>query len=492
MTINVESEIKNLSEEQCQILSKYGSRQQHASKKLFNFLTHNEVNKDTFKILQQQYIKEFNIHARVFKSIWISVNAEIKSQTTRNKNKPKLYKTKINDLEHQISKIKKLIEQAELAKQPNQKKIDKLYTKLYYTYNKLNQTQQKLNSFKLTYNCLWGGKKLYKEQWKQFKEDKSNPHAPKNKEDQKELWLKDWRRQRNNKLYLVGSKDETFGNSLCQLVNLKTLQLRLPKDFPQRHLNLEVNFDYKNKRNYQLLLKAINNNQSLTYNLLQRKNGKWYAQISFSISNDCPNYNNGAYGIDINYDLITGCSTKKDGNPELFENFKFLTEDKISNQNTQALIDIVIKIVSFAKQNKKMLVVEDIDLDKCKAKDIGKVGNKKISMVLYHKLIQLLKSRAIKEGVLVKTTNPAFSSVIAKLKYSKQLGRTTHATAALVLARRGQQFNELIPTKLASLLQGEEKKKWNWKDWSLVHKKFNQVSQLEKSKLMLSHQLGHT
>ena len=378
VVITVESMISNPNE----LLGRYGKIQQTISRTLFNFLINNITNKDTFKILQKQYKRKYNITVRLFKSIWIDVNSKIASLTTRKKQQIEYIKQKVDKLKAKIKKLK--------AKK-----------KLFRTNNKINNSNQKISNLSTTkIGNVWGTKKLLKKH--------------KNKEE--------WQQQRDHHIYLVGSKDEKFGNNLAQLQTLNKLRLTLPSELGQKHLELEVNFDYK-KKNYNYLKQAISNGQALTYKITQRLNGKWYVFVSFSIENDC-NDQFSSLGIDINYNLIATCLIKPDGNPEKFIDYKFDFKSLNKNQIKQKLCDISGDIISQAKQNNKNIIIENLDLDKCKATSDNKTSNRKIHMIAYSKFIGLLKSKAVKSGVLVIETNPAFTSVVAKLKYKAKLGRS--------------------------------------------------------------------
>ncbi|WP_444508950.1 hypothetical protein, partial [Enterobacter mori] len=52
---------------------------------------------------------------------------------------------------------------------------------------------------------------------------------------------------------------------------------------------------------------------------------------------------------------------------------------------------------------------------------------------------------ALRNGLSVKTVNPAYTSVIGKLKYSKKYGISVHETAAFTIARRGLELQEQLP-----------------------------------------------
>ena len=56
-------------------------------------------------------------------------------------------------------------------------------------------------------------------------------------------------------------------------------------------------------------------------------------------------------------------------------------------------------------------------------------------------------SRGYRQGVEVHQVNPAFSSVIGRVKFMERYGLTVHQAAALVLARRLLGFSERIPRR---------------------------------------------
>lgn len=428
IAITVESKIYN---KDTSILSEYGKIQQHISRTLFNEL----INGDevVFKEFQKKYIKKYNIHARLFKTIWKDVNGQINSIKSNNENRIQYLEKKLKNEENKVKK------------------------------NKLKQRLE--NAKKGVTSRVWGGKFFYNKQW--------------NAKD-KESWLKSWRRKRDHQIYVIGSKDESFGNSLCQLSTLKTLRLTLPKKFENKHLILNVNFD-REKNNYKLLKQAINNNQALTYRIFERENGHWYIQISFMLTNECKEQNNNL-GIDINYNLICTC-IENNGNPIKFNNYKYDLEETTKNQNKEILIRLARNIIQHAKESKTNIIIENINLK-------NKEKNRKISLVVYSKFIGFLKSCAVKNGVLVKEINPAFTSIIAKHKYSKQLGRTIHSCASLVIARRGKRYKDKVPSHLVYLLQSGERNKNLWKQWSFVNKRLKLVP-LESNEF-LENLLDHT
>ena len=422
--ISVQSKIKVTPQDEL-LLELYCTKQSSLNRTLYNYLKNNKIEKDTFKLLQKEYIQKFQVHARIFKSSWLLIKGKIQAEESN-------YKNRLNN------KIDKL------------KKLKKIRNKSYKVLNKINELEMFIKDKHKTY-AIWGSKQLLMQK------------------DHDTDWKQKWNEKRNLSLYLVGSKDETFGNSLCQLQSLNKCQLTFPKSFNQKHLNLEVNFNYPKKKNYRLLFNAIRLSQALTYQIF-KKDGQWYVSCAFEHKNEVTQHNS-SLGIDINYNLITGCLVKEDGNPQEFINFKYDLEETNKHQNTQILSDIANALVLKAKENNKNLVIEDIDL-----KNVEK--GRKVSLVAYNKFISLLKSNAVKNGVFVIEVNPAFTSVISKFKYKKRFGRTIHSCASYVIGRRGMNLREFMPNLMACHMDCTMDKS-NWSHWAKLNKQKLVPSYLE-------------
>lgn len=385
--------------------------QQHLSRLLFNHLNKTKVEKDTFNELQREYIEKYNIHARMFKSIWKDINGKLSSIKSNNKNYKEIDKERLK-----VEKKKKI--------------------KNYKLINKLKQKVYKVSS-------IWGSKKLHNQRY-----NTQNLNQ----------WKEEWNRKRNHIYTIIGSKDETHGNSLCQLQSLNKLILTLPKclqeKYNQKYLELKVNFNYDNKQ-YQYLFNAINNKQALTFKIIEKDKG-WHVNISFTLNNEC-NYQESGLGIDMNYNLINTCQVKKDGNPHSFKDYKFNIEETSKHQNNQLLSDIANEIVMTAKANNKNVIIEELDLKKV-------LKNRKISMIAYNKFFSLLKSKCVKEGVMLIGVKPDYTSFIGKVKYEVRFGRTIHSVASYVIGRRGMNVSEKLPNSIIiSKLQSGESEISRWK-----------------------------
>lgn len=81
-------------------------------------------------------------------------------------------------------------------------------------------------------------------------------------------------------------------------------------------------------------------------------------------------------------------------------------------------------------------VVEDLN-------DVSR-GRSTQHSFLHRLIVQSIQRRAQREGVAVREENPAFTSVIGRIKYAPRYNVTVHQAAALVVARRGLGYIEKL------------------------------------------------
>ena len=70
-----------------------------------------------------------------------------------------------------------------------------------------------------------------------------------------------------------------------------------------------------------------------------------------------------------------------------------------------------------------------------------------LSSFSYGKVKAYFLSRGYREGVEIVAVNPAYSSVVGRVKFMERYGLTVHQAAALVLARRYLGCSERIPRR---------------------------------------------
>jgi IS605 OrfB family transposase len=195
---------------------------------------------------------------------------------------------------------------------------------------------------------------------------------------------------------------------------------------------------------------------------LKLRNGKIYAQFSkeekfpeVTITKD-----NGVIGIDINaYPFhLALVHTAKDGNMEKYERISL---DKLlegsSEKRAYLSWQTAHQVVEIAKRERKALVVENlVKLPKGKKGDGMPKLRQRLQKWAYKGLLQKIEIVARRNGIQVIKVNPAYTSIIGKLKYAPLYNIDKDTAGAYVIARRGLGFKETLPKNYQKLLKDEE------------------------------------
>lgn len=99
---------------------------------------------------------------------------------------------------------------------------------------------------------------------------------------------------------------------------------------------------------------------------------------------------------------------------------------------------MVASIVLQARTQSLSIVIERLDLTQ-KKNELREKSNTYVRMLsafAYKKFHDLIHSRASRESVEIIEVNPAFTSVIGTVKFKLGYGLSTHAAAAVAIARR--------------------------------------------------------
>ena len=155
----------------------------------------------------------------------------------------------------------------------------------------------------------------------------------------------------------------------------------------------------------------------------------------------------GAIGVDLNAEHLAVSETDGDGNWLKSWRAPLVTYGKSQHQ-AQALIgDAVASVVGYARDVGKPIVIERLDFRQKKAVLEGESRkySRMLSSFSYGKIKARFLSRGYRQGVEVHQVNPAFSSVIGRVKFMERYGLSVHQAAALALARRLLGCSERIP-----------------------------------------------
>ena len=169
---------------------------------------------------------------------------------------------------------------------------------------------------------------------------------------------------------------------------------------------------------------------------------------------------NGVIGIDINaYPFhLALVHTTRDGNLEKYERINL---DKLlegSSEKREYLSwQIAYQVLESAKRERKAIVVENLEkLPKGKRGDGLPKLRQRLQKWIYKALLQKIEIVAKRNGIQVIKVNPAYTSIIGKLKYAPLHNIDKDTAGAYVIARRGIGFKERLPKNYRKLLEDKE------------------------------------
>ena len=157
----------------------------------------------------------------------------------------------------------------------------------------------------------------------------------------------------------------------------------------------------------------------------------------------------GAIGVDLNADHLAVADTDASGNYVNAWRVPLVTYGKSSRQAEALIGDAVASVVQYAKKIGKPIVIERLDFRQKKAVLEGQSRkySRMLSSFSYGKIKAYFISRGYRQGVEVHQVNPAYSSLIGRVKFMERYGLSVHQGAALVLARRSLNCSERIPRR---------------------------------------------
>jgi len=145
--------------------------------------------------------------------------------------------------------------------------------------------------------------------------------------------------------------------------------------------------------------------------------------------------------------------------------------------------------IQYAKKTQKTIVIENLDFQRKKSQlkeQHNPTHSRLLSSFAYSHIKNGLYSRGWKEGVEIAEVNPAYTSVIGRVKFSKRYGLSVHHAAALVIGRRHLKFSERIPSHLGFIPDGKngyvalslpvrKENKHVWSSWKKINQELKTV-----------------
>jgi len=411
------------------------------------------------KDLKSQYLKKYGITARHFNAFRVKIEGKIASIQER-------CQSLISEISEQIKSVEEKLSQPKRKKSPlfiHQKK--RRLHQLKQRLQKLQHQQEKGNIA-----LCFGSKKLFRAQFN------LEANGFKNHEE----WQTAWRFERKNELFFLGSKDESGGNQSCTLSleedKTFSLRIRLPDALITKfgkYLRLtNIHFAYGQEniiaglidcRQRQLLSQVKdpnyrNHGQALSCRFKRDKKG-WSIFVTTTLPK--PQWktdkNRGVIGVDINTDHLALVETDRFGNPLIKETIPLNLYGKTQKQALALIGDACANVIAHAEKTLKPVVLEDLDFQKKKRQLREKSTSfqaRKLSSFSYQSILTHIKSRGWSKQIEVYQVNPAYTSLIGRVKFSNRYGLSIHHAAALCIGRRFLNFSEKIPRHLEKIPDG--------------------------------------
>jgi len=410
--------------------------------------------------IKSLFLSMFGILARHFNSINFILQGKLDSYRSN-------LDRYINENKERIDTTQKTIEKWSKKEVEPNKRAKHLY-KIHQKKLRLARLEKRLELMKQEkasgrVRICFGSKKLFQAQF----DLKANGY--KNFEE----WKTDWKTARSNQFFLIGSKDEMAGNQLCtarrgEEDGTLTLRLRLPDALVSKHgkyIEIKgVQFEYGQDiieaalldNEARRLLKGMKRvetklyGQAISYRFLRDEKG-WRVFVSTArpVVPIKTLKNIGTIGVDLNANHIALVETDRFGNVIDTQTVPLNTYGKSKGQSEAIIGEAVKTIVERSEKTLKQIVIEDLDFSK-KRSILRENGSNRyarmLSSFVFSKFRDFLESRASRNGVRVYKVNPAFTSVIGRVKYASKYGLTVHHAAALVIARRLCRFSERAPS----------------------------------------------
>lgn len=156
----------------------------------------------------------------------------------------------------------------------------------------------------------------------------------------------------------------------------------------------------------------------------------------------------GCVGVDINRNHLALTEINKEGNIVYTKNYPIQGVD--AKQRKHSLQGMIKEIVEECAIKQKDLVLEELDFEEMKSRSTykSKQRNRMLSEFAYSQITETIQRKGQRCGVRVEKVNPAYTSVLAKIKMTRQRGLSIHQGAAMAIARRGMGYSENIPNEL--------------------------------------------
>ena len=404
--------------------------------------------------LKSVYLQRYGIPARLFNGVRVSLESKVAAVRESQRLQQDSLQRRIDRAQRQVS---------DAAERGRWDQVHQKKRRLANRRHRLVGLEADIGAGRV--RLCFGSRRLWRKQH----------HLEANGYGNHEEWLSEWRDARSDEFFVLGSRDEPAGCQLCVAsVNddgTLTLRLRMPDGLAGLHGKYLVVPNVRFAYGHGQVLAALASNAE--YAAYRREHGEKEARattlgqaISYRFKRDSKGWRvfattelpevevttdrrRGAVGVDLNADHLAVVETDASGNYVKAWRVPLVTYGKSHHQAEALIGDAVASVVEYAREVGKPIVIENLDFRQKKAVLEGesRLYRRMLSSFSYGKVKAYFISRGYREGVEIKEVNPAYSSVVGRVKFMERYGLTVHQAAAMVLARRLLGCSERIPRR---------------------------------------------
>ena len=394
------------------------------------------------------------------------VNTIKRDNQTRLKQQDTWFNKRKKYMKNQILKIKKKIDYI--------KSVNKRDRRLRGLYARLSSIQNKLNNLQLK-PVVFGTKHLFIERIKG------------------DISKEDFKIQRDSSFSCEGKKQHNVVNYNIRVYPNQTIRIKtFRKEKDKKYLFIPFTINDSQKKWFKEILNAQKYMGTVKRKIIKGEL-RYFVHISYHIPEAEMSYNfeNGAIGLDFNYNFVSLTHADKEGNLKSYHQISFRNLHTLRKNSRKNYISYKMdKVITYCVNKKKGLVIEDLSFDQ--AFSYNKKRNRKLSN-LKTTALDLLERKCLKRSVAIRKVHPVYTSLIGKYKYSRSYNLSTHVLASYVIARRGLGFKEEIPSiykwllsQVGDYIKPRLKKGSPYYKWTQFHDffKYNGITSFKTSEIV--------
>jgi len=454
-------------------LAAYADRFSRAGRTYFARVSRGE------KIAKSEFMTEFGLSGRQFNAVKVTIEGMIESQRSNLPNYALQCEAKADGLARRIETKKQLAGRARAPRAANLwRAIHKMQNRFQSLRGQAEVLRQRIADDDI--RICFGSRRRFNAQH----------HLDKNFYLSHEAWVSDWRAARASQFFVLGSKDEAGGCQGCSLIReddeTYSLRLRMPAELVEEHGRYVwltgVRFPYRpevieaarlsnldrtqRKAEYRTAKQAgittqsegqylADAGQALSYRFVRDDKG-WRVLVTTNLVVEpaVADTTGGVIGADFNADHLAVAELDGAGAKVALDRIELADHQATSRQNKTQLQEAAKAVIDRAVAAGKPVVIEKLSFRGKKAglqkQEASSAGYHRMLSRLSHRVFaEALKMQALRRCVAVIEVNPAYTSLIGRLKYGRETGFDTHQAAAWVIGRRGMGKKDRLPVRCA-------------------------------------------